>query len=52
MRGAVDFPRRRVPLDRARPAGLQPITPGFVDMAVAGRDEDVEQAITPCRSQS
>jgi hypothetical protein len=31
---------------------LQPITPGFVDMAVAGRDEDVEQAITPCRSQS
>jgi siroheme synthase-like protein len=28
------------------------ITPEFLDLAVAGRDEDVEQAITRCLSQS
>ena len=37
---------------RRRAFWFELITPEFLDLAVAGRDEDVEQAITRCLSQS
>jgi len=37
---------------RRRAFWFELITPGFLDLAVAGRDEDVEQAIRRCLSQS
>lgn len=37
---------------RRRAFWFELITPGFLDLAVRGRDEDVEQAITRCLSQS
>ncbi|HYR07274.1 MAG TPA: bifunctional precorrin-2 dehydrogenase/sirohydrochlorin ferrochelatase [Longimicrobium sp.] len=44
-RWAADEPRRRA-------FWFELITPGFLDLAVAGRDEDVEQSIRRCLSQS
>ena len=44
-RWAADEPRRRA-------FWFDLITPEFLDLAVAGRDEDVEQAIRRCLSQS
>ena len=44
-RWAADEPRRRA-------FWFHLITPEFLDLAVQGRDEDVEQAITRCLSQS
>lgn len=44
-RWAADEPRRRA-------FWFALITPEFLDLAVAGRDEDVEQAIRRCLSQS
>jgi siroheme synthase-like protein len=44
-RWAADEPRRRA-------FWFDLITPGFLDLAVAGRDEDVEQSIRRCLSQS
>jgi precorrin-2 dehydrogenase / sirohydrochlorin ferrochelatase len=38
--------------DRRRAFWFDLITPEFLDLAVAGRDEDVEQAIRRCLSQS
>jgi siroheme synthase-like protein len=37
---------------RRRAFWFELITPGFLDLAVAGRDEDVEQSIRRCLSQS
>ena len=37
---------------RRRAFWFELITPEFLDLAVAGRDEDVEQAIRRCLSQS
>lgn len=44
-RWSADEPRRRA-------FWFELITPGFLDLAVAGRDEDVEQSIRRCLSQS
>jgi siroheme synthase-like protein len=44
-RWAADEPRRRA-------FWFELITPGFLDLAVAGRDDDVEQSIRRCLSQS
>ena len=44
--------RWRADAARRRAFWFSLITPEFVDLAVAGRDEEVEQAITRCLSQS
>jgi siroheme synthase-like protein len=44
-RWAADEPRRRA-------FWFELITPGYLDLAVAGRDDDVEQSIRRCLSQS
>lgn len=44
-RWSADEPRRRA-------FWFELITPGFLDLAVAGRDDDVEQSIRRCLSQS